>query len=763
MACLRICAFLVPILAVLGPIGLSAVVDGKFWDLFPAWDVKDMPELSGKVAIVTGPTVRGIGFESAVEMARKGAQVILAGRSEGKGAEAMKELMGRVPNAKAEFMKLDLGSLQSVKDFATQFLAKNLPLHVLMNSAGVMANPFELTVDGYESQFATNHLGHFLLTKLLLPKLEASMPSRVVTVSSAAAFIPEMLAKMEFTGLVDSAPSVDFEHLGEDYKDSYSPFKAYGRSKLANVLFTRALARRLKDKQIFANVCHPGGIHTNLAKHVLKESEQSFGQMASVFQSNLQELIFLSPLRGAVTQLYLATSPEIESQNIRGQYYRPQAMSGDSPKFSTEELEEKLWALSEKLVAKYLCQSHVKPQVSQHFIFAQSEPRLFLSLCNQDSAATSRILGNTSGVVGLLSLLVNQAGGRLSDCIGRKPGFLIGPLSNIVLGLLVFRNPWNRTLVTVCRVLRVILTTFSNTVMCTAALADVCSSSELALAMSKVQAATGMAMLLTPFIEGRILNISPWSPKGIRYVYAAMAAIAATHAAFVATQLEETLDVAKRSTAPLSLAMINPLGFVRVFTEGTKALRKLVVITTLQMFLEGKNLSDAIQTWIRDKLQWSVNQVRNFMVGYGLLCTITGMSATPWMLKNLSPRGFTTTTNLLNLLGFSLRGLAPRSWLFLAAMVPMLPGVNGASATALKAVAQDLATKEGFGKGEFSAWVNNLRAVAGAVAPVMYGQVYAALENQGRNPGFTFTLAGLVGSLLPQALLTQLSNSEMIA
>ncbi|OLP97088.1 putative Xaa-Pro aminopeptidase P [Symbiodinium microadriaticum] len=175
----------------------SAAFDGKFWDLLTTWDVTDIPDLSGKVAIVTGPTVNGIGFESTVEMSRKGAQVILAGRSEGKGQEALKELLRRVPDAKADFMKLDLSSLKQVKEFAMNFKAKRLPLHILMNNAGIMANPFSLTVDKLESQFATNHLGHFLLTKLLLPELEASAPARVVTVTSAAAHFPEMMAKLE--------------------------------------------------------------------------------------------------------------------------------------------------------------------------------------------------------------------------------------------------------------------------------------------------------------------------------------------------------------------------------------------------------------------------------------------------------------------------------------------------------------------------------------------------------------------------------------
>eukprot|EP00434_Breviolum_minutum_P037963 symbB.v1.2.033662.t1/scaffold4214.1/size43011/4 len=352
MGYLKVFSFVVPVLAVLGTVGLSVAFDGRFWDLFPGWDVPSMPDLTGKVAIITGPTVGGIGYESAVEMTAKGAQVILAGRSEGKGKEALEELLKRVPNAKAEFMKLDLGSMQSVKDFAAKFAAKSIPLHILLNNAGVMANPFTLTVDGLESQFGTNHVGHFLLTKLLLPHLEASAPSRVVTVSSAAAFFPEMMAKAEITGLIDAKPAADFDKVGADYEAAYSPFKAYARSKLANVLFTRALARRMEDKKVYANVCHPGGIHTNLGRHV--ENDDSYGSMLQTFFQFAKQTVMFAAPRGAVTQLYLATSPEIESKNIRGQYYRPQALHADPPKFSTYELEEKLWSVSEKLVQKYL-------------------------------------------------------------------------------------------------------------------------------------------------------------------------------------------------------------------------------------------------------------------------------------------------------------------------------------------------------------------------------------------------------------------------
>jgi len=354
MGCLRCCGILVLLVAVLAPIGFSFSAGGRVLDLFPGWRPTDMPDLSGKVVIVTGPTVKGIGHESGVEMARRGAHVILAGRSESKGEEAVKELLARVPAAKAEFMTLDLASLKSVKAFVEAFKAKELPLHILMNSAGVMACPFGLTVDGLESQWATNHLGHFLLTKLLLPTLEASAPSRVVTVSSGAANMPDMFLKMQQVGLVDAGLAVDFDTFGPENEEGYHPWKSYGRSKLSNVLFTRALARRLSGKKVYANVNDPGGIKTNLGRHAEVTMKESMGEAFTRFMDSFTDQIFMTPPMGAVTQLYLATAPEVETQDIRGQFYKPQAKPATLPGLVTEVLEEKLWAASEKLVAAYL-------------------------------------------------------------------------------------------------------------------------------------------------------------------------------------------------------------------------------------------------------------------------------------------------------------------------------------------------------------------------------------------------------------------------
>lgn len=339
-------------MAVLMPLMLGLLLNGWINDYFPppGWSIDQMPDMSGKVAIVTGPTIKGIGYESCVEMAKKGAHVILAGRSKSKGDAAVAALKERVPTAKAEFMTLDLGSLKSVKEFADAYLQKGLPLHILLNNAGVMANPFTLTTDGIESQFGTNHIGHFLLTKLLLPKLEASAPSRIVSVSSAAAFIPE--------GFLPLAPfgtgAVNWTDIYADHASRYEPWAAYGRSKLANVLFASALDRRLAGKKVYSNSCHPGGIKTNLARHLEVDMRKTGGERMVEFFDTFTNYVSMMPNQGAVTQLYLSSSPDIESKEIRGKYYYPQARLMDPPKFATEAAEQELWKLSEELVAPFL-------------------------------------------------------------------------------------------------------------------------------------------------------------------------------------------------------------------------------------------------------------------------------------------------------------------------------------------------------------------------------------------------------------------------
>ena len=255
----------------------------------------------------------------------------MACRSAEKARPAVEEVIELSGNQNVEFLALDLSSLKSVAAFAEAFKAKNLPLHILLNNAGVMAAPFAVTADGIENQFGTNHIGHFYLTLLLFDLLEQNQPSRIVNVSSSA------------HSLTAPSEGIRFDYINDE--TSYSSWKAYGQSKLANVLFTRELARRVEGKQIFVNTLHPGWVETDLQRHVMQDSLwASIGRW-------IQSKLAYSPEDGALTQLYLATHPDVEKKNISGEYYVPIAKKSYSSAISKDQkMAEKLWDFSVALV-----------------------------------------------------------------------------------------------------------------------------------------------------------------------------------------------------------------------------------------------------------------------------------------------------------------------------------------------------------------------------------------------------------------------------
>ncbi|HVN27463.1 MAG TPA: oxidoreductase, partial [Candidatus Binataceae bacterium] len=212
-----------------------------------AWTAEDMPDLSGLTIVVTGGN-SGIGYEAALQFARKNAQVILACRSVDKASAAAKQIIASYPGAKAEVMALDLSSLSSIRSFAGLFHSSHRTLDVLVNNAGVMALPYRRTEDGFEMQFGTNHLGHFALTGLLLDALLTREGARVVNVASGA----HRMGRIRFDDL-------QWEH-------RYYKWLAYGQSKLANLLFNLELQRRADAAgvKLLAVACHPGYAATNL-------------------------------------------------------------------------------------------------------------------------------------------------------------------------------------------------------------------------------------------------------------------------------------------------------------------------------------------------------------------------------------------------------------------------------------------------------------------------------------------------------------------
>jgi NAD(P)-dependent dehydrogenase (short-subunit alcohol dehydrogenase family) len=262
-----------------------------------SWTTDDIPDLTGKVITVTGAN-SGIGFEAAKEFARKGARTILACRSMDKAQVALNQIQAEVPNAWTEIMGLDLASQASIRKFADEFKTKYDRLDVLVNNAGIMMVPYSTTEDGFESQFATNHLGHFALTGLLINLLLKTPGSRVVNVSSTGHRFGNM----------------DFDNLMYEGGNGYSPTRAYARSKLANLLFTYELQRRYEaiGAAAISVAAHPGGSNTNLSRHLE-------GRWYYRLLRRFEPLITQSAGMGAQPTLRAATDPKV----LGGHYFGP--------------------------------------------------------------------------------------------------------------------------------------------------------------------------------------------------------------------------------------------------------------------------------------------------------------------------------------------------------------------------------------------------------------------------------------------------------
>jgi len=396
----------------------------------------------------------------------------------------------------------------------------------------------------------------------------------------------------------------------------------------------------------------------------------------------------------------------------------------------------------------------------QHCVLVQTDPMLVEGFCKGDVGATARLLGNTSGIVGLASLLVNQIGGKLTDSIGRKPGLLVGPVGNIIIGMLVYARPTDRLLVLACRILRLVITTFSNTVVTTAMLSDVLSGQELAQAMSHIGATMGAAFLISPPFESAILKRAGHP----RYTYLFLSVLAAVQALYSAFVVPETLDKSRRASMQkvMNWSTLNPLGFVKIFTQGSVALQKMVCVIIAQLTLEGKNISDFTMIFLKSHVGWGVKGLQGWLQLYGFTSFVAGVTLTPRMVKRFHARAFTSITNMANLFAYIARSFTENKGLmFMLSAVPLLPGGNGLSATALKAISADRATDDGFGKGEFSGLFNNLRALVGAATPMLVGQYYAWTRKNGVYAGSTYLLFGLLGGLLPELLMCTVTDEEL--
>lgn len=278
--------------------------------------------LAEKVCAITGPT-SGIGRATALALGERGAHLLLLCRGPEKGEALARELRDR--GARADVVHADLASLRSVAEAARQVLERSPQLDLLINNAGLVNNARRETEDGLEEMFAVNHLAHFLLTLRLLPALCAAPAARIVHVASDAHHFVR---------------GFDFD----DYNWSrrrYRTFPAYGHSKLANILFNRALARRLADTSVVTNALHPGAVASGMGSN-----NGSLGKIAMT----LLRPFFLTPEQGARTSVYLATAPEVAAH--RGEYFIKCKPAQPKPWARDDAAAERLWRLSEQLLAE---------------------------------------------------------------------------------------------------------------------------------------------------------------------------------------------------------------------------------------------------------------------------------------------------------------------------------------------------------------------------------------------------------------------------
>ncbi|VAX17945.1 hypothetical protein MNBD_IGNAVI01-2854 [hydrothermal vent metagenome] len=270
--------------------------------------------MKNKIILITGAT-DGIGKQTAIELAKFGAKIIVHGRNNEKCIKTVAEITDKTGNSDIDHLSADLTSLAQVKEMADKVKSKYERLDVLINNAGVFENEKTFTFDGYEITFAVNHLAHFLLTILLLDLIKKSAPSRIINVSSMA----------------HSGNEFDLENLNSE--KSFSSYNAYSISKAANILFTYKLAEDLKDAGVTVNALHPGVISTKLLH-----------KGWAIGGDNLES--------GAATSVYLASSEEVEG--VTRKYFSNKRQSHSSSLTHDKELQEKLWDISYKMVEKFL-------------------------------------------------------------------------------------------------------------------------------------------------------------------------------------------------------------------------------------------------------------------------------------------------------------------------------------------------------------------------------------------------------------------------
>lgn len=279
-------------------------------------------KIDGKVVIITGAN-SGIGKTTAIDLARRGGKIYIACRDKTRGEEALKDIKKQSGSENVHLLELDLASTDSIREFSRKFHERESYLHILINNAGVMGCSKELTKDGFEMHMGTNHLGHFLLTNLLMDLLKQTSSSRIVVVS----------AMLHIFGAINKDDLMS--------ENSYNKYRAYCHSKLANNLFTHELSKKLQGTGVTINVLHPGVIVTEI---------QRFAAESAVMKYILEavgKLFLKSPEEGAQTTIYLAVDPDVK---VSGKYFNDCKEKQPSADSTNDELSAWLWKKSEELL-----------------------------------------------------------------------------------------------------------------------------------------------------------------------------------------------------------------------------------------------------------------------------------------------------------------------------------------------------------------------------------------------------------------------------
>lgn len=357
MGCLRCLGLTALLLAVAGPAvvyyaGRYTNMSGIVPLFTPQWffTVEEMPDLSGKVALVTGANA-GLGFSSATILAGAGAKTILACRTESKCTAAAARIRETHPNADVQTRLVDLSSLASVQAFANELAsdASVEKIDMLMLNAGVMAPPYTLTADDLELQFGVNHVAHAYLTHKLL-----ALVRRAVEVDGAATI--SVVSSLAHTQPISSEPKgLYLSEAALNDEDNFDRFQYYGQSKLANVLFSNELSRRLGDgaQNIFVNSVHPGAVGTDLGRHMADAVAQYVGRGASDALTNFVRSMSWTSEDAALTQVFTVASPKMVEERITGKYYHPLAKQHPaSPQAMDVETQSQLWEFTRGILEK---------------------------------------------------------------------------------------------------------------------------------------------------------------------------------------------------------------------------------------------------------------------------------------------------------------------------------------------------------------------------------------------------------------------------